>query len=263
MDSIEKQFIQSAKSHYEFFTVNIEEGVSNHLANEQEQPQPVYDPDLRTYRYPRTQITESSSHQARDNVPTDRPDPNRIYTGRRRKREDRIDEELRSLTECKATRCQVMNCNVGPLKENQTVYIGLRARVNVRTLRNVFVIFCLRRICFLQNLFQMTESQSVTISSMMIARIADIPNRELKRYEIFTNVTAPQTEVKPGVVPLWVIVLSAVAGALILLLLIFLLYKVFSTIAQLCKNCNVFLYCSSVVSSSETGRPARRRSVSL
>lgn len=61
---------------------------------------------------------------------------------------------------------------------------------------------------------------------MMTARITDNPNRELKRYEIFTNVTAPQTEVKPGVVPLWVIVLSAVAGALILLLLIFLLYKV-------------------------------------
>lgn len=61
---------------------------------------------------------------------------------------------------------------------------------------------------------------------MMAARIIDDPNRELTTFEISTNVTAPQTEVKPGVVPLWVIVLSAVAGALILLLLIFLLYKV-------------------------------------
>lgn len=61
---------------------------------------------------------------------------------------------------------------------------------------------------------------------MMTAKIVAKPNATLERYEIFTNVTTPQTEVKPGAVPLWVIVLSAVAGALILLLLIFLLYKV-------------------------------------
>lgn len=112
------------------------------MANEQEPPRRVYDPDLgiyREYRHQRTRETESSSsrHHARDNVATDRPDPNNIYTGRRRKRENRIDEELQKLTECKATRCQVINCHVGPLKENRTLYIGLRARVNVRTLTNV------------------------------------------------------------------------------------------------------------------------------
>lgn len=75
---------------------------------------------------------------------------------------------------------------------------------------------------------------------MMVARIVDKPNRDLERYEIFTNVTAPSTEVKPGVVPLWVIVLSAVAGALILLLLIFLLYKVHVCLFHFRCNFNVF-----------------------
>lgn len=134
--------------------VEITEGVaSNHLIEEQQQrnrqppPRTYYDPDLgvyREYRHPRTTGTETSSnskHVARDNVPTDRPDPSRIYTGRRRKR-DITDIELQTLENCKATLCLPIKCRVGPLKENQTVYIGLRARVNVRTLRNVIVKKC-------------------------------------------------------------------------------------------------------------------------
>lgn len=127
------------------FLVNIEEGVSNNLGAEQEQPRRVYDPDLgiyREYRYQKTRETESSSarYQSRDNVPTDRPDPNRIYTGRRRKREDRTDIDLESLKSCKATRCYPISCTVGPLEWNETIYIALRSRVNVRTLRNVCVV---------------------------------------------------------------------------------------------------------------------------
>lgn len=117
--------------------MNIEAGVSNHLANEQEPPSRVYDPDLGTYRYQRTRHTEFSAVSG-DNVPTNRPDPSRTYTGRRRKREDKTDLELEVLKSCKATRCLPISCTVGPLKENRTLYIGFRARVNVQTLKNVF-----------------------------------------------------------------------------------------------------------------------------
>lgn len=125
--------------------MEITEGVSsNHLVEEHQQqtykhqqvkPGMYYDPDLQQYReYQGTRVTQA--RYGRDNVPTDRPDPSRVYTGRRRKR-DLSDIELQSLENCKATKCLPIRCTVGPLKKNQTVYIGLRARVNVRTLRNV------------------------------------------------------------------------------------------------------------------------------
>lgn len=66
----------------------------------------------------------------------------------------------------------------------------------------------------------------------MVARISKLPfvgkpkDQVLHSHEIFTDVTAGEEELTPQVVPLWIILLSAIAGALILLLVIFLLYKV-------------------------------------
>lgn len=67
---------------------------------------------------------------------------------------------------------------------------------------------------------------------MMVGKITSVPfigipsEKETVKYEIPTNVVASEVDGKSDVVPLWVVVLSAVAGALILLLLIFLFYKV-------------------------------------
>lgn len=67
---------------------------------------------------------------------------------------------------------------------------------------------------------------------MMLARINKLPyigtprGRVLHSHEVFTTVSAPEPDIKPDTVPLWVVILSAVAGAIILLLLIFMLYKV-------------------------------------
>lgn len=67
---------------------------------------------------------------------------------------------------------------------------------------------------------------------MMLARINKLPyigtpvGRLLHSHEVFTTVSAPEPDIRPDVVPLWVVVLSAVAGTIILLLIIFILYKV-------------------------------------
>jgi hypothetical protein len=66
---------------------------------------------------------------------------------------------------------------------------------------------------------------------MAIGRITKLPyvgeptDDKLKTHEVFVT-AIPDPIPKPDVVPLWVYVLAAIIGALILLLLIYLLYKV-------------------------------------
>lgn len=67
---------------------------------------------------------------------------------------------------------------------------------------------------------------------MMVARVSKLPyigkpdDQPIKSHEVFTTIVSKDIDTEPDVVPLWVVVLSAVAGALILLLLIYLLYVV-------------------------------------
>lgn len=66
----------------------------------------------------------------------------------------------------------------------------------------------------------------------MRATISKLPfigtpvDRVLQVHEVYTTVYPPKPDIVSEVVPLWVVILSAVAGAIILLLLIFLLHKV-------------------------------------
>lgn len=66
---------------------------------------------------------------------------------------------------------------------------------------------------------------------MVVARVTKLPyigeplEQPIKRHEVVATIT-PEVEPKPDIVPLWVWVLSACIGVLILLLLIYLLYKV-------------------------------------
>lgn len=78
---------------------------------------------------------------------------------------------------------------------------------------------------------QIGGETEVKLSTMAIGRITKLPyigepaNDTLKTYEVFVT-AIPDPIPKPDVVPLWIVVLAACAGALILLLLIYLLYKV-------------------------------------
>ena len=78
---------------------------------------------------------------------------------------------------------------------------------------------------------QIGGESEVKLSTMAIGRITKLPylgkptNDTLKTHEVFVT-AIPDPIPKPDVVPLWIVVLAACAGALILLLLIYLLYKV-------------------------------------
>jgi len=74
----------------------------------------------------------------------------------------------------------------------------------------------------------------VTLSSTLSAKVTKLqyigkPESKLaqvRSYEVFTEVIPRDLAVKPDIIPLWIVVLAAVAGTAILLLLVYLLYKV-------------------------------------
>lgn len=114
---------------------------------------------------------------------------------------------------CDTGKCVMLRCVLGPLKKDQEVWIGARYRVDARTLKKVAV------------------QEKVRVSTKLIARVTKQPfigapaEQVIKSHEIKTNVEPNLTPSVPDVIPLWVVVLSACAGAIILLLLIFLLHK--------------------------------------
>lgn len=78
---------------------------------------------------------------------------------------------------------------------------------------------------------QVAPNVPLNLSTMVISRVSRLPYigephaKPLKAYEVKIS-AVPIPEPKPDIVPLWIIILSACVGVLILLLLIYLLYKV-------------------------------------
>lgn len=72
----------------------------------------------------------------------------------------------------------------------------------------------------------------VRLSTMAVGKITKLPyvgspaNDTIKTHEVYVT-AIPEPIPKPDIIPLWIFILAACAGALILLLLILLLYKVF------------------------------------
>ncbi|XP_076241155.1 integrin subunit alpha inflated isoform X2 [Calliopsis andreniformis] len=118
-----------------------------------------------------------------------------------------------AVSPCDTAKCVMLRCVLGPLKKDEQVWIGARYRVDARTLKKVAV------------------QEKVTVSTKLVARVTRQPfigepaEQVIKSHEIKTTVEPSSTPSVPDVIPLWVVVLSACAGAIILLLLIFLLHK--------------------------------------
>ncbi|CAD1475193.1 unnamed protein product, partial [Heterotrigona itama] len=118
-----------------------------------------------------------------------------------------------SIDPCNTAKCVMLKCILGPLKKDQEVWIGARYRVDARTLKKVAL------------------QEKVRVSTKLVARVTKQPfigtpaEQVVKSHEIKTNVEPSITPSVPDVIPLWVVVLSACAGTIILLLLIFLLHK--------------------------------------
>lgn len=78
---------------------------------------------------------------------------------------------------------------------------------------------------------QIAPNVPLNLSTQVIARVARLPyigepiDKPLRAYEVKIS-AVPIPEPKPDIVPLWIIILSACVGVIILLLLIYILYKV-------------------------------------
>ncbi|XP_066582926.1 integrin alpha-PS2 isoform X2 [Prorops nasuta] len=183
-----------------------------------------------------------------DNVPTSRPDPNHLSSRFRResdmvdvekfkklekhrRRQRNIEEEdslstqkadldydidsrsQKQIAPCDAAKCVTLRCVLGPLKKDEEVYIAARYRVKAATLKKV------------------ANREKIKVSTQLVARVTKQPYigtpavQVIKSDEAFTNVEPSASPAAPDIIPLWVVVLSACAGAIILLLLIFLLHK--------------------------------------
>ncbi|XP_073943620.1 integrin subunit alpha inflated isoform X2 [Choristoneura fumiferana] len=130
----------------------------------------------------------------------------------RRKREEPVDGHLMAiLDQCNAKyNCAVVRCTTGRLLKGQEVWVALRARLNATVLSKI---------------------SKVQLSSLATAHVTQLPIQGRPERTIWHNGEA-RTLVSPqlgaaesGSIPLWVVVLAAVIGALLLLLLIFALYK--------------------------------------
>jgi integrin alpha 8 len=133
---------------------------------------------------------------------------------------------------CKSTHCVSVRCVVGPLKNNEAAQVAFRTRLVARTLDKVWKMNSNVWLFLYKKLHSKIGGESeVKLSTMAFARITKLPfvgeptNDTTKAYEVFVTAT-PDPIPKSDVVPLWIVVLAACAGALILLLLIYLLYKV-------------------------------------
>lgn len=115
---------------------------------------------------------------------------------------------------CDAAKCVMLRCVLGPLKKDQEVWIGARYRVNARTLKEV------------------AFTEKVKVSTKLVARVTKQPfigtpaEQVIRSDEVITNIEPSAPPSAPDIIPVWVVVLSACAGMIILLLLIYLLHKV-------------------------------------
>ncbi|XP_024874292.1 integrin alpha-PS2 isoform X1 [Temnothorax curvispinosus] len=114
---------------------------------------------------------------------------------------------------CDAAKCVMLRCVLGPLKKDQEVWISARYRVDARTLKEVAL------------------KEKVKVSTKLVARVTKQPfigtpaEQVIRSDEVTTNIEPSAAPSTPDMIPIWVVVLSACAGMIILLLLIYLLYK--------------------------------------
>ncbi|XP_065075351.1 integrin alpha-PS2 isoform X2 [Ochlerotatus camptorhynchus] len=126
--------------------------------------------------------------------------------------EDENERALNEALQCRATRCAIIRCMAGPIGDKDVAFIALRSRVVAHTLHKI------------------SSGTTINFSTMTVARVTRLPyigrpkEMPLKTREIQVQAT-PEPTPKPDVIPLWIVVLAACAGTIILLLLIYLLSK--------------------------------------
>ncbi|PSN37770.1 hypothetical protein C0J52_13179 [Blattella germanica] len=132
---------------------------------------------------------------------------------KRHRRDIDDDLELKRATQCNVTKCAMMKCTMDGLTKGQEIEFEFRYRIWAQTLK------------------AMGDNRPANVSSLLATRLTKLPyigypgEGSLKRTEVVTEVVPADAPLKPEIAPLWIVVLSACAGAIILLLLIYLLWK--------------------------------------
>ncbi|KAJ8725942.1 hypothetical protein PYW08_004125 [Mythimna loreyi] len=134
----------------------------------------------------------------------------------RRRRQDEVDPHLKEILEkCQEKyKCEVMRCTTGRLLKGQEAWFAFRSRINASVLTEI------------------AKDRAVILSTLGAARVSRLPapasrlsDATWHTAEAATLVTPQLEALDSGGIPLWVVVLAAIIGALLLLLLIFALYK--------------------------------------
>uniref|UniRef100_A0A0C9R298 If_0 protein n=1 Tax=Fopius arisanus TaxID=64838 RepID=A0A0C9R298_9HYME len=130
------------------------------------------------------------------------------------RRPDQTDQNiLDELGFCGNAKCLVLRCFVGRLVKDEEVSISARFRVKGTTLNKI------------------SAGEKLNVTTTVYANVTKLPfigrphHLVSASHQVVTVTEPTVSSIESGGVPLWVVVLSAVAGAIILLLLIFLLYK--------------------------------------
>uniref|UniRef100_A0A146ME75 Integrin alpha-PS2 n=1 Tax=Lygus hesperus TaxID=30085 RepID=A0A146ME75_LYGHE len=144
----------------------------------------------------------------------------RHYRRDRRQAEDYTDsyydyDEEETSKKCSGpVKCTRIVCNIGALKKDQEVHVAIRSRLWLATIKKI------------------APHVETVLGSEMTAKVTLLPTIGRPSQKTMTkNSTEIKTRImteplsQPDVVPLWIVVLSAVSGALILMLLVYVLYK--------------------------------------
>ncbi|KAH8278154.1 hypothetical protein KR018_005338 [Drosophila ironensis] len=115
---------------------------------------------------------------------------------------------------CQSARCQSIRCVVSNLgtEDGDAAFVAIRARMVAKTME------------------KLASNVPLNVSTLAVANVTLLPfigapkDAIVKTHEIFYK-AEPEPQPMPDVVPLWVVVLAACAGALIFLILVWLLYK--------------------------------------
>lgn len=133
------------------------------------------------------------------------------FHDKKRQANKKIDWESET-TNCGPTKCTRIHCLAGPLVEDDTLYIYVHSRLVVTTLAEY-------------------PYEDLSITSRMVARVRSLPHGVSPAYlpvrvlDVTTPVSPAKSLDETPQVPWWVIVLATLAGILILLLIILILWK--------------------------------------
>ncbi|XP_047113545.1 integrin alpha-PS2-like [Schistocerca piceifrons] len=154
---------------------------------------------------------DNSRHSANLQQSKGKTDKFKLYD--RFRRDVATDNDFQQLIQCNSTKCIRLRCVVKKFIKDQEINIQIRSRAWVQTLKKV------------------ASNKPLRVSSLLAMQVTQLPYIGKPYYpvirseEVFTDAISTDVPVKPDIVPLWVVVLSACAGVLILLLLVLLLWK--------------------------------------